>query len=79
VLPEEIDSAGDSDRPKVDPGAFGLGGGRIEPRFAGCGRAGITIMNPDFKSDSFFSTISMVHPKVLKMQRVWAGFVRPRY
>jgi hypothetical protein len=47
VLPEEIDSAGDSDRPNVDAAAFGLAGGRIEPRFAGCGRGGITMMNVD--------------------------------
>jgi hypothetical protein len=45
VLPEEIDSAGDSDRPNADGAAFGLAGGRIEPRFVGCGLGGITMMN----------------------------------
>jgi hypothetical protein len=43
VLPEEIDSAGDSDRPIVDKDAFGRRGGRIDPRFAGCDRDGITM------------------------------------
>ena len=44
MLPEDIDSAGDANRPNSDAGAFGLGGGRIEPRFVACGRGGITIL-----------------------------------
>ncbi len=48
VLPEDIESAGDSDRPMVDVEAFGLAGGRIEPRFAGCGREGSTMASGKF-------------------------------
>lgn len=43
VLLEELDSAGDSDRPFVGASPFGLGGGRIEPRFEGCGRGRTTM------------------------------------
>jgi hypothetical protein len=78
VLAEEIDSAGDSDRPKVDPGAFGLGGGRIEPRFAGCGRAGITMMKSRLLQSQLLQRNLCGTPKVLKLQTVWTRFLYPR-
>ena len=61
VLLDEMDSAGESDRPFVDAMPFGLGGGRIEPRFDVCGRGGTTMMIVDrfqmaavFQKDDYY-------------------------
>ena len=73
VLPEEIDSAGDSDRPIVEADAFGRRGGRIEPRFVGCGRGGITMTDSHtFRTVTIVSrAMSVCFPNscVIRMQR----------
>jgi hypothetical protein len=64
-----MDSAGDSERLNVDAGAFGLGGGRMEPRFVGCGRVGTTMLS-DYASkiDCFFRDNLVDTPGLLTMR-----------
>lgn len=72
--PEVTDSAGDSDRPNVDAGWFGLGGGRIEPRFAGCGRGGMTMIDKlSFRTSSSFSVpaVSSSNYTLVRMHQAW--------